>query len=428
MRLTAVLGLPSFWKRDPDVSVTPDELAVLAGATGVPLERLLQCSVLPMLSRLHESARPDANPRFLVMMGKHRGVHGVRGHPLCPACVRETGVVQRSWRLTTSVICRRHSLPLIDACPHCQSPLDHVRLHRRRSSRRRLMEHRPGSCPGCRQALPDPPSLDEVTRKHALFIQDLMAEATATGEVLWGDLRLDAREFQGLLESFLQLHYPTRAQTGVAKWRPETSGVRERREVVVAAGERMVDGLVACLRRLREENVRPHRVVGWASGNAGVPDWFRELVFLALSPDARHLPPVQSGRKTFQFTERQWRVIAPLIPPVPRTSRKQKGAREVLQAWCTRNLKGTRQTEWTGKWTGHVSYPAMYRGIKKLAESGVLDQVIGRMLDMPECRTALTAPGTVGALIRMRSAHAGHLWTLMVEEALRSRIVGSLPA
>lgn len=418
MRLTTVLGLLTFWKRDPDVSATLEEVAVFATATGLPVERLWSCSVMPLLTRLHENPSANASPRFLVTTGKHKGPEATRGHPVCAACVRETGVVQRHWRLTTSVMCERHRRPLVDRCGYCQAPIHHVRVHLTRAHRMQVMEHRPECCSSCGEEFPIPPEADPETTDAALVVQDLMWQATELGSVTWNGMEVPARDFQFILESVLQLHYPPKAVSGVAKWRPETSSLAERWPVVVRAGRHLSLPLPRMLRAWRAEGRVPHHVLLWGAQVDG-PGWFRDLVTLGLSTDARVLPPVWTGRKTFLFTERQWRILAPLVPPVPRESRKRKPARAVLQAWFTRNLKGTRQQDWTGAWSGRVSYPAMHRGIVQMMASGVLDAVVGRMLaELPECRAALTAPETVCALTRMGSVHADHLWTLMIEDRL----------
>ncbi|MBB5232961.1 TniQ family protein [Deinococcus budaensis] len=409
VRFMRVLGLPTFWERDADVHLTPEEIAVLAAATGYPLERLLECSLMPMLERLLEQPRTDVTPRYVVRIGRDRGV---RGHPLCVACVRETGVMLREWRLTTSVVCERHRVPLIDACPGCGTLLHHAAEHRTYGNRLRLMVHRPDVCPGCRAALPEPAPLSADLLGFAGLVQSLMRQATRVGWVAWSGLRLTGHEFDALLESVLRLHYPGKVVSGRANWRPETATLRERFGVVVAGGQDMAGGLLALLRRWRRRRVVPTRVFR-AGGK--LPGWFRDLLMLTLSPETQGLPGGSPGSLTFRFTEGQWQVVAPVVPPERQTRRGEKPVREILEAWFTRSLRGTRQQDWVGE----VSYPTMFRHLNRLMAGGVLDAVVERMLGgLPECRFVLTAPETVGGLTRLRSRHAEHLWTLMAEEAL----------
>lgn len=411
MRLTVLLGLKTFWKRDPDVNLTFSEVLRVAEAAGLPPERVWACSVRPMTEALHGEVRPDVQPRYVVMPGKHRGVEDARGVPICVACVRETGAVLRAWRLTTSVLCERHGLPLVDVCPSCGSAVNHIRPHL--AARSRVVAYRPDYCWHCERAYPLPEALAAEALAAAGTVQRLMDQAVMQGEVDWHGLRLPAGEFQAVLESVLRQHYPLRAVTGMAKWRPETASVQERLRIVIAGGEDIAEGLTALLVRWRSRGVLPHQVCSLL----GLPERYADLVRAALSRDARQFPPMLSGRQTFCFTERQWRIVSRVLPPVPCTSRHGHPVRQILRAWFTKSLRGIRQTAWTGAMTGQVSYPAMYRRIRQMAADGTLDLVIEVMLaELPELRPFLTAPAVVCSLHQLGSCHAEHLWHLMVED------------
>lgn len=415
-RLTTVLGLPNFWKLDPDVSVTRLQLQVIAEATGLALDCLLETSVMPLLAQLHDNPRPEANPRFLVQAGKHRGVREARGYPVCPACVRETGVIQRLWRLTTTVVCDRHHSPLIDTCPTCQTPVNPVRIHRIRANRVRVMAHLPDVCPCCRRSLPLPEQLEQTIFDAAYRVQHLVEEAATTGKVAWGGFHLSALEFQQILESVLRLHYPIQAETGSVKWRPETSSVRERLIITIAGGQDLEGDLLHLFTKWRARGLPANRVL---RTGGGLPSWYRHLILLSLATTTKGFPRIQKRCRTFRFTDRQWRVIAPVIPPVRRSGRHGRSTQLVLHAWFTRNLKGIRQKDWTGAWTGSVSYPSMYRRVTRMMADGVLDDVIEIMLcRLPECLPALTAPETVCSLFRMGSRHAYQVWNLMMKQAI----------
>lgn len=423
VQLTALLGLDTFWKVDADVAATEDDLQKLSWAAHVSVARLRECMVMPLLQRLHADPRPDANPRFLISTGKHRGLADVRGHPVCPLCLRENGTVRREWRLTTSLVCEVHQVPLIDHCLHCQAPLHHVRGQRNRTNRLRRVSYRPECCGSCGAVLADSAVAHPVDSEMqaVLRVQALIRQAVLEGEVQWAGRRIPAQEWQYVMESLMQMHYPAKEVSGVARWRPETSTLAERWPVVVAAGQALQVDVVSLLRSWRAAGILPGEVIGWMAQNrlAG-PEWWTHLVEVALYRDSRFLEPTMTGRATFQFTERQWRVLSEVIPPTTRTSRHGHPVQAVLQAWFTRNLKLTRQTEWTGKWTGGVSYPAMYKRIKAMAESGVLDDVVQCILDeLPECRYLLVVPETVYTLERLGSRHVERLWTYMVEEALQ---------
>lgn len=236
-----------------------------------------------------------------------------------------------------------------------------------------------------------------------------------TGEVRWDGLLLPAGTFQAILDSVMRLHFPARAQTGEARWRPETSGVEARLPVLLATGEDLREGLIGMLRRWRARGVQLHLVL-----RRDLPEWYREVLRLGLSVDTQGLAPTWQTRGTFVFTDRQWRVVSAVLPPVPRTSRHGHPARAVLRAWLTRNLKHLSAAEWSGAWVGQVSAVAMSRRIREMAASGVLDRVIAQMRTLPECLPVLTAPGTVYALERLGSVHAAPLWSLMLEQAVRT--------
>lgn len=414
MRLTTLLGITNFWKRDPDVSATVGEIGLIAQAAGIDCGEILACSLRPAIEAIHGTVRQGEPPRFVLTPGKHRGVELARGLPICVACVRETGAVMREWRLTTSVMCERHGVPLIDCCPTCGFQVNHIRPHL--AKRGGTVINAPDHCWHCRRRYPLPERLPEVDLDACKYMQRLMREAVEKGEVDWKGLRLSTREFQAILEGVLRQHYPSREVTGAARWRPETAGVHERLTLVMSGGRDMQGGVVQTLRRWRERGVLPHQVCTPSE----LPATFRNLVEDALARDIRCLAPQLSGRQTFTFTDRQWRVVSPMIPPTPRTSRHGFPPRQILRAWFTRNLRCIRQTSWSGAMVGGVGYLAMSRRITSMARDGTLDRVVGVMIDrLPELLPVLTAPGVVCSLHQLESRHADRLWQQMVEVRVR---------
>lgn len=414
MRLTVLLGIQGFWKRDPDISVTSEEIERIAEAAGLDPKQLEVCSLRPMMEKLHGGVHPESSPRFVLMPGKHRGVQEARGLPICVACVRETGVVLREWRLTTSIVCERHGMALLDACPRCGHPVHHVRPH---LSRRGVVAHRLSECWQCRCPYPLPQTLSVEVLSAAGFLQDLMRQATTRTTVNWKGLEIASREFQAILETVLRQHYPLREETGVAKWRPETVCIRERFRIMVAGGDDLRVGLPALLWRWRGKNILPHDVCGT---RLELPKGYRTLVEMALARNMRQMMPKLEGRETFNFTDRQWRIVSEVLVPVARTSRHGHPVKQILRAWLTRHLRCARRDTWTGAMTGHVSYQAMSRRIQHMAEEGSLDRVVGKMLeDLPELLPVLTTPAVVLGLDQLRSQHARRLWELMVETQVR---------
>lgn len=253
--------------------------------------------------------------------------------------------------------------------------------------------------------------------------QQVLQQAACNGYVPWAGRVLTARELNPIIETVLQLHYPSKKASGIPRFRPETASVAQRTEIMRNAAPDWFlahrEGIPALLLEWRRRGLLYSQVMTWDIGGIS-PQWWDEIVKLGLSVEASQVPPVLTGRANFVFTPRQWRIVSKVLPPVPRTSRgRRKPDRSILNAWFTRNMKATRQTKWTGKWSGGVSYICMSRRVKGMAEQGELDRVVEHIWqELPELRAALLAPGVVYDLLRLQCRTGEWLLREMLVERL----------
>ncbi|WP_019012172.1 TniQ family protein [Deinococcus aquatilis] len=427
-RLPPLLGLPTLWRRDPDRNATSAGLKVLAAATGLPQARLEETTLRPLMGRLHGEADPNALNRFLLHVDRHTRAAGARGHPVCPHCLAEGGVLVRAWRLTTTVMCERHGTPLVDHCARCSAPVSHIRAHLSDRGRHLPAPYHPELCSGCRQPLTAPAPLEPPGLKAALFLQGLLQGAAYTGQARWGELTLSGHEVQGVVECLSRLHLPPEAAQA-RKWRPEFAPVEQRLPMMTATGALMAGGLVPCVERLRERGIGALQVLARVPRRE-VPEWFSNVITDSLSrrPHARRLVSLTPG--PYRFTNAQWARARSALPPEGHTGGGRggrKGHREALEAFLTRHWLGTHERGWKGP----VSSPTMNRRVRRLAQDGHLDGLIDRLLeDLPagpeapvwaqETREALMAPETVRVLERLGSRHTSTLWQLGVQQAART--------
>lgn len=96
------------------VSVTDDEAASIADATGVP------AADIHAMTLCHYAGRAIGIDRIT---GRYKPFPWgrVRGSRYCPQCLADTeGRWQLSWRLGWTFVCEKHQCLLLDRCPQCQ--------------------------------------------------------------------------------------------------------------------------------------------------------------------------------------------------------------------------------------------------------------------------------------------------------------------
>lgn len=123
---------PSFraWSRDLDRGVAPDQLSVLAQATGLPVQQLTASTLKPIVESLLEVGQPPRAgiwPWFLVLGYRNRLHAG--GLQCCPECLKQPMPhYSIQARLAWHTGCPLHRVQLVDQCHHCHAPLQPERL------------------------------------------------------------------------------------------------------------------------------------------------------------------------------------------------------------------------------------------------------------------------------------------------------------
>lgn len=118
------------WAIDIDRNPGKERLLTLANYSGENLADLQNSTLLPMASVVL-GREPIANelwPWILTTGTRNRIRRG--GLQYCPDCLKEykKPYYRREWRFAWHVCCTHHSKALLDACPHCQAPIEPHRL------------------------------------------------------------------------------------------------------------------------------------------------------------------------------------------------------------------------------------------------------------------------------------------------------------
>jgi len=76
--------------------------------------------------RLWSEYRQDCQLPWITPIGHHGRRHLKHGQQFCVDCLREDAhpYFRRSWRLAFNVLCEKHSVYLLDACPICGAPVE----------------------------------------------------------------------------------------------------------------------------------------------------------------------------------------------------------------------------------------------------------------------------------------------------------------
>lgn len=452
-RLTNCLGLRGFWRQDPDLNATPEQLAVLAQATLRSPEQIGVLTLTPIKQQL--MVRPDAaRLPLLVLLGRHRGTTNITGHPACPGCLREGHAFLRSWRLATTVACPRHGVVLAESCRRCGAPISVTRAHFQKAQCAQTLPWTPERCWRCWELLPPGNMAPTPALTHALELQRLVEDAVHNRQARVGDLTLGAADLAGLLRplthvllglraklppsAFDDLRVPLGLPPGVravgARPALELLPPAERFQVVALAGWLLRDGLVSLLPELRARGVRLTDLL--AESDWPTPTWLKNLVHdqLARRPRQRRLTSLPTDFQ--RLTDEQWDRLAPLLTRAPgavRIGTRARTPRDVFEGFLRRTTVGTTEDQWNhtpgvprikttathlSRWAGTGQLDgALSAMLDHLAEHGlVLEQSAAPALASSpplwarQTLGALLAPRTLHVLARLGSIHHAPLW------------------
>lgn len=83
------------------------------------------------------------------------------------------------------------------------------------------------------------------------------------------------------------------------------------------------------------------------------------------------------------LSEEQWEVLAPLLPPQPRTGRRRQHDRQVLNSLVYRLKTGVRYKD-IPKGEDYAAKSTVYHWLRRWSEEGVLDAMWRRLLSLLE--------------------------------------------
>jgi transposase len=84
-----------------------------------------------------------------------------------------------------------------------------------------------------------------------------------------------------------------------------------------------------------------------------------------------------------KLSEEQWKMIAPLLPPQPRTGRRRQHDRQVLNSLVYRLKTGVRYKD-IPKSDDYAAKSTVYHWLRKWSEEGVLEEAWRRLLSLLE--------------------------------------------
>ncbi|NHZ83670.1 hypothetical protein F2P44_31045 [Massilia sp. CCM 8695] len=112
------------WSRDLDRACGDVVLNQIAICTGVSAGRLREATLEAVARPLQSRCRTGTGVTpFINAIGLRsctaRRLYGLQ---FCPACLSESPVFLRDWRMSFVTVCEKHKTSLLDRCPHCSSP------------------------------------------------------------------------------------------------------------------------------------------------------------------------------------------------------------------------------------------------------------------------------------------------------------------
>ena len=433
--LLLALGTGQVLQGDPDQSLPDPALRRLAIQLGQPEERVLQTSLRPLITPV-AGGPPLVSPRaFLVFQGRGNGGPRARGHPVCLACLAETGQLKRRWRLITTVVCPVHGVPLTDRCPGCGHPVNPLRAQMARATRRKLPSAKaPHVCLRCLRIMRPAAAPAREVCEAALAVQGWTERALQGRAVELQDIHLPAIDYIGLLTVLTALvgqrkdHQGRHLEFSPVFEVPAFTGApylglaspAQRLPIMARCGVLLGAGLVPLLRRLMEAEIGPRELLPGKLGTALSP-WLDDLITDTLSkrPHGRQLLPVamQMPPARIRFSDQDWAVFAAQLPYLERmrgASRRTED-RVILQTFLSRSLAG----ETHAGWQDEVGPLVVFRRLRLLQVNGTLELIVGRMILLLEHRLRCLLPGTPESWSRLSEAHRRLLLALLAPGTVR---------
>ena len=98
---------------------------------------------------------------------------------------------------------------------------------------------------------------------------------------------------------------------------------------------------------------------------------------------------VAFGMSDLELSDEQWAVIAPLLPPKPKTGRRRRHDRQVWTSLVYRLKTDVRYKDIT-KGGDYAAKRTVYRWLRRWGEAGVLEALWRHLLRLPEAHGKLS--------------------------------------
>ena len=89
-----------------------------------------------------------------------------------------------------------------------------------------------------------------------------------------------------------------------------------------------------------------------------------------------------------KLSDEQWEVLAPLLPPQPRTGRRRQHDRQVLNSLVYRLKTGVRYKD-IPRSESYAAKSTVYHWLKRWSEEGVLEGIWRKLLSLLEAKGAI---------------------------------------
>lgn len=109
-----------------------------------------------------------------------------------------------------------------------------------------------------------------------------------------------------------------------------------------------------------------------------------------------------------KLSEEHWEVVAPLLPPQPKTGRRRKHDRQVLNSLVYRLKTGVRYKD-IPRGEDYAAKSTVYHWLRRWSEEGVLDAIWRRLLSLLEAegKLDLTEGSLDGSFVATKRGASG---------------------
>ena len=198
------------WNRDIDRLAPGWLIETLSRYTAAPADAVYQSTLRTYEGTLYPAYREVGILHWILNLTLYHRTLAGHGLQFCPACLASdaTPYFRKRWRVGLYTVCAEHRVRLLDACPHCDSP---VAFHRIEMGKRGQLREIPlSTCHACGFDLRD--AVPAASRIYGCGVDDALIGVCDTFESggLF-DLRASPLEWMLVLHQLVKLICTPRA-------------------------------------------------------------------------------------------------------------------------------------------------------------------------------------------------------------------------